>query len=63
MYAIRSYYGYVAATGFLEAIMERLELERVPEPFRGAPLRFLSAALMALAFAGVDAGFFSRLSI
>ncbi|HRW23401.1 MAG TPA: hypothetical protein P5298_03240 [Spirochaetia bacterium] len=55
--------GYVAATGFLEAIMERLELERVPEPFRGAPLRFLSAALMALAFAGVDAGFFSRLSI
>lgn len=55
--------GYVAATGFLDAIMERLELERVPEPFRGAPLRFLSAALMALAFAGIDAGFFSRLSI
>lgn len=55
--------GYIAATGFLEAIMERLELERVPEPFRGVPLRFLSAALMALAFAGVDVGFFSRLSL
>jgi len=52
--------GYLAATRFLDDIMERLDLEPVPEPFRGAPIRFISAGLMALAFAGVDAGFFAK---
>jgi len=52
--------GYLAATRFLDDIMDRLDLEPVPAPFRGAPIRFISAGLMALAFAGVDAGFFSR---
>jgi len=54
--------GYLAATRFLDDIMDRLDLEPIPAPFRGAPIRFLSAGLMALAFAGVDAGFFSRIS-
>jgi len=53
-------FGYVAATRFLEAILERLDLEPIPAPFRGAPIRFLCAGLMALAFSGVDAGFFAR---
>ncbi|MDX9899044.1 MAG: hypothetical protein RBT62_08995 [Spirochaetia bacterium] len=51
-------FGYVAATRFLDAIMDRLDLEPIPAPFRGAPIRFLSAGLMALAFAGIDASFF-----
>lgn len=55
-------FGYLAATRFLDAIMERLDLEPVPAPFRGAPIRFISAGLMALAFSGVDASFFARLS-
>ncbi|GAB1455514.1 hypothetical protein MASR2M48_08210 [Spirochaetota bacterium] len=42
-------FGYVAATRFLDAIMDRLDLEPIPAPFRGAPIRFLSAGLMCLA--------------
>jgi len=53
---------YLAATRFLDDIVERIELEPIPAPFRGAPIRFISAGLMALAFAGVDAGFFARFS-
>ncbi|OHD23069.1 MAG: hypothetical protein A2Y38_15000 [Spirochaetes bacterium GWB1_59_5] len=53
-------FGYLAATRFLDDIMDRLDLEPVPLPFRGAPIRFISAGLIALAFAGVDAGFFSK---
>lgn len=55
-------FGYLAATRFLDAIMERLDLEAVPAPFQGAPIRFISAGLMALAFSGVDASFFARIS-
>ena len=55
-------FGYLAATRFLDAIMERLDLEPVPAPLRGAPIRFISAGLMALAFSGVDASFFARIS-
>ncbi|MBN2875254.1 MAG: hypothetical protein JXM71_09190 [Spirochaetales bacterium] len=46
--------GYLAAVCFLGAIIERLELEPVPESFKGEPIRFLSAGLIALAFSGVD---------
>jgi len=52
-------FGYLAATRFLDDIMDRLDLEPIPAPFRGTPIRFISAGLMALAFAGVDAGFFA----
>lgn len=51
-------FGYVAATRFLDAIMDRLDLEPIPAPFQGTPIRFLSAGLMALAFAGIEASFF-----
>jgi electron transport complex protein RnfA len=53
--------GYIAATTFLAAIVERLDLELVPPSFRGAPIRMLSAGLIALTFSGVDATFFSRI--
>lgn len=55
-------FGYLAATRFLDDIMDRLDLEPVPLAFKGLPIRFISAGLMALAFAGVDAGFFSKFS-
>ncbi len=53
-------FGYAAATRFLDAILDRLDLEPIPAPFRGAPIRFICAGLMALAFSGIDAGFFAR---
>jgi electron transport complex protein RnfA len=53
--------GYIAATSFLAAIVERMELEPVPPSFRGAPIRMLSAGLIALTFSGIDATFFSRI--
>lgn len=52
-------FGYLAATVFLDAIVEKLELEEVPAPFRGLPARVLSAGLIALAFSGVEATFFA----
>jgi len=54
-------FGYMVATSFLAAIVERMDLEPVPSSFRGAPIRMLSAGLIALTFAGVDATFFSRI--
>jgi len=53
--------GYIAATSFLAAIVERMDLELVPPSFRGAPIQMLSAGLIALTFSGVDATFFSRI--
>ena len=52
-------FGYIAATHFLEAIMSRMELEPIPALFRGTPIRFISAGLIAMAFSGVDASFFT----
>jgi len=46
--------GYLAASTILEAIRERLELERLPEAFKGAPAYFISAGLLALAFHGLE---------
>jgi Na+-translocating ferredoxin:NAD+ oxidoreductase subunit A len=51
--------GYLAATAFLAAIVDRMNLEPVPASFKGAPIRMLSAGLIALTFSGVDATFFS----
>ncbi len=53
--------GYLAATAFLAAIVERINLEPVPAAFKGAPIRMLSAGLIALTFSGVDATFFSMI--
>lgn len=51
-------YGFGASMGFalvlvlFAAMRERLEVADVPEPFKGAPLSFITAGLMALAFLG-----------
>ena len=50
--------GFGAGCGFLLALMlmagirERLALVDIPKPFRGMPIAFLTAALLAIAFMG-----------
>jgi len=51
-------FGFGGGVGFLlvlflmSGIRERLEKMDVPKPFRGVPIAFICAALMALAFMG-----------
>ncbi len=52
--------GFIAASSLLEDIAARIELEGPPEALRGAPLRFISAGLIALAFSGVDIALYAR---
>ena len=50
--------GFSAGIGFtivlvlMAGIRERLDVANVPKPFRGLPIAFLTAALMAIAFLG-----------
>ncbi len=52
--------GFAAGVGFLLAILvmssirEKLDMEWVPKPFRGIPIAFVTAGLMALAFMTFD---------
>ncbi len=52
--------GFAAGVGFLLAILvmssirEKLDMEWVPKPFRGIPIAFVTAGLMALAFMAFD---------
>ncbi len=51
-------YGFGSALGFtlvmviFAGIRERLELNEVPGPFRGAPIGFITAAMLSMAFMG-----------
>jgi len=44
--------GFGLALILMAGIRERLELVDLPKPFRGAPIAFIVAALMAIAFMG-----------
>ncbi len=44
--------GFTLALVLMAGIRERLELARVPKAFKGLPVAFVSAGLMALAFLG-----------
>jgi electron transport complex protein RnfA len=52
--------GFSAGLGFLLAILlmsslrEKFETDWIPKPFRGAPIAFVTAGLMALAFMAFD---------
>ena len=52
--------GFAAGVGFLLAILvmaslrEKLDSEWVPKPFKGIPIAFVTAGLMALAFMAFD---------
>ncbi|OHD75635.1 MAG: hypothetical protein A3J97_16025 [Spirochaetes bacterium RIFOXYC1_FULL_54_7] len=54
--------GYLAAGVLLDEIVERLSLEPVPEAFKGSPIRFMSAGLIALVFTGIEAAFLIKIS-
>lgn len=55
-------HGFMGGISFLFAlflmatIRERLDMTDVPKPFRGVPIAFISAGLMALAFIAADRG-------
>jgi len=53
--------GFLLVTVVMAAIRERLDLEWIPKPFRGIPIAFISAGLMAMAFLGFDASFLRNL--
>jgi electron transport complex protein RnfA len=59
--------GFAAGVGFLLAILlmssirEKLDSEWVPKPFRGVPIAFVTAGLMALAFMAFDMGLLKNL--
>jgi Na+-translocating ferredoxin:NAD+ oxidoreductase subunit A len=54
--------GYLAAAILLDDIVDRLNLEPVPVAFRGSPIRFMSAGLIALTFTGIEAAFLITIS-
>lgn len=53
--------GYLLVAAVLSAIREQLETEWVPRPFRGLPITFVSAGLMALALFAFDRAFLHNL--
>jgi electron transport complex protein RnfA len=46
--------GFMLAIVVMSTIRERLDSEWVPKPFRGIPIAFITAGLMALAFMAFD---------
>ncbi len=46
--------GFMLALVLMSAIREKLDTEWVPKPFRGVPIAFVTAGLMALAFMAFD---------
>lgn len=46
--------GFLVAILLMSAIREQLEIENVPKGFRGVPIAFISAGLMAMAFMAFD---------
>jgi electron transport complex protein RnfA len=52
VFALGSGLGFGLALIIMASIRERLELARVPAPFKGMPMAFVTASLIALAFTG-----------
>lgn len=46
--------GFLIAIVFMSALREKFDSEWIPEPFRGTPIAFVTAGLMALAFMAFD---------
>jgi len=66
--ALESFIGGIAAgLGFLLAIVlmanirEKLDYEKLPKPFRGVPIAFISGGLMAMAFMAFDKALLTNL--
>lgn len=52
VFALGSGLGFALAMIIMASIREKLEVAQVPRPFRGLPIAFVTAALIALAFTG-----------
>jgi len=52
VFALGSGLGFALALIIMASIREKLELAQVPGPFKGMPMAFVTAALIALAFTG-----------
>jgi len=52
VFALGSGLGFGLALIIMASIRERLELAKVPGPFKGMPMAFVTASLIALAFTG-----------
>ena len=46
--------GFLLAIFLMSTIRERIELENIPKPFRGVPIAFITAGLMAMSFMAFD---------
>lgn len=55
--------GFTLAIVLMSAIREKLELSDVPKAFKGTPIAFVSAGLMALSFMGFDKGLLTALHL
>ena len=55
--------GFTLAIVLMSAIREKLDIANVPRVFKGTPIAFISASLMALAFMGFDKGILSNLHL
>lgn len=52
VFAFGSGAGFALAMVIMASIREKLDVARVPRPFKGLPIAFVTAALIALAFMG-----------
>lgn len=52
VFGLGSGLGFALALVIMASIREKLELARVPGPFKGMPIAFVTASLIALAFTG-----------
>lgn len=55
--------GFTLAIILMSAIREKLAITDVPRHFKGVPIAFISAALMALSFMGFDKGILANLHL
>ncbi len=53
---------FLLALFLMATIREKIELTDLPEPFKGVPIAFISAGLMAMAFLAVDKSILSFLN-
>ena len=52
VYSVSIALGFGLALVLFAGIRERLELEEVPEAFRGTPIALITAGILAMAFMG-----------
>lgn len=53
--------GFMLAIVLMSSLREAMDMEWIPKPFRGMPIAFISAGLMALAFMAFDKALLTNL--